>query len=263
MHSKKEPDPGYRVRRVLSRAFSLASIPYLALGLLLIAAIVGGGHAIEHHIVVIETWIAELGPWGILAYIGLFVLATSLLMPDTVLCILAGALFGPGAGVSAVVIGSLVATVIQFVLAHKLLRPRIQRALSTRPLLAAAQRAVSHNEVRLQLLLRLMPINPATINYVLGAAGVRLYGFLLASLAHTPILLVEVYFGYAGRHAARLAVSDAATAHLHDLAMFGGLAVSVVLMILVSRMARKAFMKALAETDTGGSGCTPLPPGGS
>ncbi len=233
----------------MARSYSRSSLPYLAVGLLLVAAIVSGGHEIGHHINAIEAWITKLGPWGVVAFIGLFVLATSFLLPDTVLCIIAGALFGFGWGAVAVVIGSLLAGALQFWLAHKLLRERIQRTLASRPSLSAIQRAVSHDEFRLQLLLRLTPLNPATMSYLLGAAGVRFSGFLLACLALTPSLAVEVYFGHASKHAVRLAGSDAQTAHLHDLVIFGSLAVCVVVMILVSKMARRALMQAVAETN--------------
>ena len=121
--------------------------------------------------------------------------------------------------------------------------------MAARPSLVAIQHAVSHDEFRLQLLLRLMPLNLATINYVLGAAGVRFTGFLLALLVHMPNLLIEVYFGYASRHAARLAGGDSHTSHLHDLVIFGGLAVCVVMMVQASRMARKTLMQAVSESD--------------
>jgi len=137
MRNEKETGIGDRVRRILSRAYSRASLPYLAVGLLLIVAVVSGGHEIAHHINTIEAWITRLGPWGAFAFIGLFALATSFLVPDTVLCIAAGALFGFGWGVSAVLIGSLLAATIQFALAHKLLRSQIQRTLAARPSLAA------------------------------------------------------------------------------------------------------------------------------
>ncbi|MGB5259391.1 MAG: VTT domain-containing protein [Gammaproteobacteria bacterium] len=235
----------------MSRAYSRTSLTYLVVGLLLIVAIITGGHEIEQHISAIESWITKLGPWGVIAFIGLFALTTSLLLPDTVLCIIAGVLFGLGWGLVAVLIGSILAGTIQFALAHRLLQARIQRALATRPSLAAIQRAISHDEFRLQLLVRLTPLNPATITYVLGAAGVRFPGFLLALLALTPNLLIEVYFGHAGTHAARLAGSTARTAHLHDLALFGGLAVCIVVMVVVSRMARKSLMQAVAGPRAG------------
>ncbi len=253
-NSAENPEASNLVRRFLARAYSRAALPYLAAGLLLIVAIVAGGREIEHHINTIESWITKLGPWGVFAFIGLFVLATSFLLPDTVLCIIAGALFGLGWGVAAVLAGSMLAGVMQYALSHKLLRARIQRMLAARPSLAAIQRAVSRDEFRLQVLLRMTPLNPATISYLLGAAGVRFSGFLIACLALTPNLVIEVYFGHVGKHAARLVGSDARTDHLHDLAIIGGLAVCVAVMVLVSRMARKAVIQAVAETEKAGRG---------
>jgi uncharacterized membrane protein YdjX (TVP38/TMEM64 family) len=218
-------------------------------GLLLVVAIVLGGREIEHHITVLESWITHLGPWGVVAFVGLFMLTTSFLLPDTVLCIIAGALFGVYWGVAAVLTGSVLAGMVQFALAHKLLRERIQRALAARPSLGAIQRAVRRDEFRLQVLLRLTPLNPATISYLLGAAGVRFSGFLIAILALAPNLIVEVYFGHVGKHAARLVGSNTRTAGMHDLALVGGFAVCITVMVLVSKMARKAVLLAVAETE--------------
>jgi len=252
MYSEENTEAIDRVQRFLARAYSRAALPYLTVGLLLIVAIVGAGREIEHHINAIESWITKLGPWGVLAFVGLFALTTSFLLPDTVLCIIAGALFGMFWGVAAVLAGSVLAGAMQFALSHKLLRARIQRTLAARPSLAAIQRAVSRDEFRLQVLLRLTPLNPATISYLLGAAGVRFSGFMIAFLALTPNLVIEVYFGHVGKHAARLAGSNARTAHLHDLAIIGGFVVCVAVMVLVSRMARRAVMQAVAETEKAG-----------
>jgi len=253
MHSEEKTEGANGMRRFFARARSRAALPYLAAGLLLLIAIVMVGRDIGHHINAIESWIAHLGPWGVLAFVGLFVLATSLLLPDTVLCIIAGALFGLGWGVAAVVVGSLLAGALQFALSRQLLRASIQRALAAKPSLAAIQRAVSRDQFRLQVLLRLAPLNPATISSLLGAAGVRFWGFLMACLALTPNLAIEVYFGHAGKHVARMAGGDARTAHLHDLAIIGGLAACVVVMVLISRMARRAVMQAVAETEKAAS----------
>jgi len=249
MRSEENTEARDRVKQFLARAYSRAAIPYLVVGLLLIVTIVSAGREIEHHINAIESYITKLGPWGLFAFVGLFVLTTSFLLPDTVLCIIAGALFGMYWGVAAVVVGSMIAGTMQFSLSHKLLRARVQRMLTTRPSLAAIQRAVSRDEFRLQVLLRLTPLNPATISYLLGAAGVRFSGFLIALLALTPNLVIEVYFGHVGKHLARLAGSNARIAHLHDLAIIGGLAVCITVMVIVSKMARKALIQAVTETE--------------
>jgi len=239
-----------RAPRFLARAYSRAALPYLAVGLVLLVIVAVGGREVEHHTHAIESGITALGPWGPLAFVGLFVLATSLLLPDTVLCIIAGALFGLGWGVAAVVAGSVLAGAMQFALSHRLLRARIQRTVAERPSLTAIQRAVRRDEFRLQVLLRLTPLNPATVSYLLGAAGVRFSGFLIACLAHTPTLVVEVYFGYVGKHAARLAGNNLSTARVHGLSIIGGLVGCIGVMVLVARVARKAVMQAVAETET-------------
>jgi uncharacterized membrane protein YdjX (TVP38/TMEM64 family) len=148
-----------------------------------------------------------------------------------------------------VVAGSLLAAALQFLLSQHLLRTQIQRALAGRPALAAIQRGVSRDTYRLQVLLRLTPLNPATVSYMLGAAGVRFSGFLLACLALIPNLFIEVYFGRVGKHVARMAGRDARTVYLHDLVVIGSLAVCVIVVVLVSRMARKAVLEAVAEAE--------------
>jgi len=249
MHNPENTKPSDRLFRQLRRAYSRAALPYVAAGVVLIVSVFFVGDKIEHHIQTIESWITELGPWGLLAFIGLFILGTSFLVPDTVLCITAGALFGMLWGGAVVLVGNLLAAGMQFKLSHRLLRSRIQRMLTAKPLLAAIQRTVCRDEFRLQILLRLTPLNPASINYILGAAGVRFSRFLIACLALTPNLMIEVYFGHVGKHAALLAGSSNRSAHLQDLAMIGGLLLSIAVMVFVSVLARKAIMQAVAEAD--------------
>jgi uncharacterized membrane protein YdjX (TVP38/TMEM64 family) len=238
------------VRRLLASAHFRTALTYLAMGSVLVVVIIVAGDEMEHHINAIEAWIANLRPWSVLVFVGLFVVLTSLLMPDTVLSIMAGALFGLRWGIAAVVAGSALAAALQYSLSQRLLRGHIERALARRPSLAAIQRAVRRNEVRLQMLLRLTPLNPATTSYVLGAAGVRFAGFLLACLALVPNLVIEVYFGYAGKHVARMAGRNTHEVYVHDVTVIGGLAVTILILVFVSRMARKAVMEAVSETAT-------------
>lgn len=226
------------------RAWTREVIPFLVVGVLLAIVIVAEGREIAHHISEIEVWITGLGPWGFIVFVGLFVLITSFLFPDSLLCIAAGAIFGIEGGILAVAAGTFLAAAIQFALARGLLHARIERTLSSRPSLAAIQRAVRRDELRLQFLLRLTPLNPATISYLLGAAGVRFTGFLTACLASIPGHFAEVYFGHVGKHAASLAGGDRA-AHLHDLVVFGGFVLCITVMVMISKIARKAVMDAV------------------
>lgn len=237
------------MRRFVARATSRAAIPYVLLGGFLLISIIFMGHEVVQNIKAIEAWLIGLGPWGVVAFVLLFVIATSFLMPDSMLCIASGALFGIWWGNIAVLFGILIAGAMQFMLARRLFRAPIQRRIAGRPALAAIQRAVIQDEFRLQVLVRLTPVNPALLNYLLGATHVRLTGFLVACLAHMPAIMVEVYFGHASRNAVQIADGSAKHALLENILLFGGLAASIVVLVMVSRMARKALLEAITESE--------------
>ncbi len=79
----------------------------------------------------------------------------------------------------------------------------------------------------------------------MGVAGVRFDRFAVACLVMIPSLLVEVYFGYAGRHVASMAGRETGpTVLLRDGMILGGLAGLIVVMVLVGRAARRAIQEA-------------------
>lgn len=234
----------------MARAWTREMIPFLVVGVLLVIGIVLGGGMIARHISEIEGWITGLGTWGSIVFVGLFAVITSFLVPDSLLCIAAGAMFGIEGGILAVTAGTFLAAAIQFALARGFLHERIQRTLASRPSLAAIQRAVRRDELRLQFLLRLTPLNPATVSYLLGAAGVRFTGFLIACLASIPAHFVEVYFGHVGKHVANMAGGDRA-AHFHDLVVvLVGFVLCITVMVMISKIARKAVMQAVKEVES-------------
>lgn len=231
---------------LLQHARSATFLMYLAFGLLLALALFVTGDDVAHHIDAIEAWVKKLGPWAGVGFVALFVLCNSLLLPQTLLAIMAGALFGLQWGFAAVVLCTLLAAALQYGLSRKLLRPLITRVLASRPSLQNIQTAVAHEGLKIQALLRLTPISPAVTNYLLGAIGVRFRGYMLACLAQIPKILLAVYIGYAGKYAAHVAGREPVGVLPHDLVVFGGLALTVLVMMLVARMAHKAIMQAVA-----------------
>jgi len=242
-------EPGQAVTQLVRRARSHNFYKYLVAAIAFAVVIVIVGDTIDHHLEELETWIEQLGPWGVLAFVGIFVVAASLFVPDTLLSILAGALFGMRLGLTAVVAGMTIASSLQYLLARSLLRPVIERALGRRPSLAAVRNSVLHDELKLQLLLRLTPLNPATISYMLGASGVAFPRFILASIALVPHLTAEVYLGYAGKHVAHMAGRSTPGNYVHDAIILGGLVMTVAVVIFVSRIAQKALMTRVEQTD--------------
>jgi len=114
------------------RLLSSASVPYLLVAAGVIAAIVLLGVEIDHHISAIETGLEALGPWSLVAFVLLYVLLTSLLLPESVLSLMAGAMFGMVSGLAVVVVASLIAAALQFVLARRNLKATIERTLNLR-----------------------------------------------------------------------------------------------------------------------------------
>jgi len=220
----------------------------IAMAVPLIIVIVLLGREIEANGAELEAWMARLGPWGMAVLVVLLIVATSLLVPESVFGVAAGALYGIGWGFALVLVANVLAAALQFGLARRWLRPRIQRMLTTRPPLAAIQQAVVDDDIRLQVLLRIAPLNPAAISYLLGAAGVRFLPFLLSCLALTPHLLLEVYLGDAGARLARLASVGASSSTWADEALLaGGLIAGGVAVIIVSRLAYRAVLKSTAQ----------------
>jgi uncharacterized membrane protein YdjX (TVP38/TMEM64 family) len=229
------------MKRFWRRVHIRALIPYLVFGVLIIAAIIILGEEIDHHLIVVEGWISNLGLFGVLVYILLFVIMTSAFFPDTIMGIIAGTLFGLKFGSIAVFAGFLVGSAFQYWLSSHLLKDRIEHMVASKPNLLSIQQAVRQQEFRLQLLLRLTPISPVMLSYILGVSGVKFLGFLIACIVHFPIFFLEVYFGYAGKHIARMAGRSELSVVMDDVLVIGGLISAIVVVFLVSRKARQAI----------------------
>lgn len=239
--------PDESSRRLLKR--ELREVVALAVAVvLIIAAVVFLGHEAERHLQGIETWIAQLGPWGMVAFVVILVLATTVLVPESLFAVVAGALFGLAWGIGLMVIGNLLAAALQYALARRWLHGPIQRALQGRPLLHAIQRAVIRDELRLQLLLRLTPLNPALVSYLLGAAGVRFAGFMLASLLLAAHFSIEVYIGHTGRQLVSAGFAPGQGGWRHEVLIYAGAALGLAAIVLVSRAAHRAVVRAIAES---------------
>lgn len=243
-----EPATPQAERRRQLLGGELRSLLPLALAVVLIVvAVVVLGREAERHLQAIEATIAGLGPWGRMAFVGLLVIGTSLLVPESLFGLAGGALFGLAWGIGLLLIGNLIAAALQYGLARRLLHARIQHALQSRPLLRSIQSAVIRDELRLQVLLRLTPLNPALISYLLGAAGVRFAGFMLASLVLLSHYAIEAYIGHAGKQWLTRGFAGTHDGWQHGLPIYAATAVGVLAIILVSKAAHRAVLRAIAE----------------
>ena len=239
--------------RLWATSRAQAVLPYVVTGLALVAAVLILGEDVGRHIQRLEGRIADLGPGAIFAFALLDAGASSIFVPDTLLGIGAGASFGFTRGVMATAIGSIVGAMLQFGISRHLARPAIRRMVAARPTRSRIQSAVLTQELRLQCLIRLTPLNRALTSYALGAAGVSFGKFVVSLVALLPTLCMEVYFGYAGRHLAKVTSGTGHPIVLHDVALAAGLVVAATVMVIVSHEARRAVHAAtLAAGDPEG-----------
>lgn len=194
-----------------------------------------------HRIPELEHWVADHGPMGWMVFVGVVVVCTSAFFPDTAFAVIAGVLYGAIEGTVLMVVASLCTAAVDYALARRIFRKTVDRIISKRPRMQAVQRAVDGEGFRLQFLLRLTPINPVLVNYALGAGNTPFITFLSACVGMAPVLAVEVYFGHAAKHAVVVAGGVGGHSPMHTVLTMIGLVLSVVVLLYITRIARKSL----------------------
>ena len=114
------------------------------------------------------------------------------------------------------------------------MRSQVSRQLEKRPSLAAIDRVADHGGLRLLLLLRLAPLNPVVVSYVLGVTRVPFSRFLFTCIGLVPAHLLTVYFGYVAGHLARPSESRSPE---HTASIVVGLVMCAAAMWWIGRVA--------------------------
>src|SRR5215467_14894694 len=127
-------------------------------------------------------WIGKLGPWGPVIFVGLYVVATVLFIPGSVLTLGAGAVFGVVLGSVCVSISATLGATAAFLVGRYLARDAIARKIEKNEKFATIDRAVASEGWKIVLLTRLSPVFPFTLlNYAFGLTRVKLSHYVLAS----------------------------------------------------------------------------------
>lgn len=193
------------------------------------------------------TWIEDLGPAAPLAFIGLYFVATMVMLPAWPLSVAAGMLFGLFGGTAVVVAGATSGAAGAFVLTRYLARDYVERKIRHYPRFAAVDHAVGEGGWKIVALLRLSPALPFTLqNYFYGLTAIRFWpGVLATAVAILPGVFMYVYFGYAGRASLEAAAAGgAAPGGVGQYVLLGvGLAATVAVTVYVTRLAWNAIQQ--------------------
>ncbi|RKY20502.1 MAG: hypothetical protein DRQ55_07405 [Planctomycetota bacterium] len=189
-------------------------------------------------------WVDGLGAWGPLATVFIYVLATVLFAPASVLTLGAGAVFGVGLGAVTVFVGATLGACAAFLVGRHLARDKVAARIAGNVKFAAIDRAVGQQGFRIVLLTRLSPVFPFNLlNYAYGLTGVSFRDYALASVGMAPGTIMYVYAGAAAAEAAGGAGDGVETGQ--QVLFWAGLAFAVVVCVLVTRIAKRALAEAV------------------
>src|SRR6266699_1172193 len=190
-------------------------------------------------------WIGKLGPWGPVIFVGLYVVATVLFVPGSVLTLGAGAVFGVVLGSVCVSISATLGATAAFLVGRYLARDIIARKIEKHERFAAIDRAVAAEGWKIVFLTRLSPVFPFTLlNYAFGLTRVKLSHYILASwLGMIPGTVMYVYLGSLGNVGAGHRQRTTGEWVLYGV----GLLATVSVTVFVTRLARSALAKKIGS----------------
>lgn len=244
---KPPASPGAPEATAVHGRASRIALLILAGGLILLLLIPFISNAGDE-MVALKAWIRSLGVLGPLAFVAATVILTSVFVPSSLLSTTAGALFGLGWGSVMMSLAMIIAAALDYMAANQLLQKRITKFLDHHPKLSAIDKAVQRKGLRFQFTLRLAPLSAVTINYVLGAAGVRFPTYMMATLGLIPGIFAEVYFGHVATHLSTVTAGASSHSTAHTVLTVAGFLVVAGVMLYIGRTAKRAIEQ--AETNS-------------
>ncbi|KAJ0092526.1 hypothetical protein Patl1_25455 [Pistacia atlantica] len=214
-------------------------------------------------------WVEQdLGPWGPLVLAVAYIPLTVLAVPASVLTLGGGYLFGLPVGFVADSIGATVGAGAAFLLGRTIGKSFVVSKLKDYPQFRSVAIAIQRSGFKIVLLLRLVPLLPFNmLNYLLSVTPVPVGEYMLASwLGMMPITLALVYVGTTLKDLSDVTHGWSEFSKTRWAFLVSGLLVSgeinnpselpynthaivLILMVCVTKVAKSALEKALAENE--------------
>jgi uncharacterized membrane protein YdjX (TVP38/TMEM64 family) len=207
------------------------------------------GRRLGGYVPVFAEWVNGLGAWGPIVFIAGYAVSVVLLVPAVLLTLAGGAIFGLVRGALYVFVAAVAGSIAAFLIARYVARGVVEKRLGINPRVAAIDRAVAAQGLRIVFLLRLSPVFPfVLLNYALGLTRVRLVDYALASFGMIPGTILYVYYGTLAGNVLALAGGapvEKGAGYWTVLAI--GLIATVAVTTVVTRIARRALREATGE----------------
>jgi len=190
--------------------------------------------------------IEHLGPWGAIAFIIIYNIATVLFIPGSLLTLGGGAIFGVFFGSIYVFIAATMGATFAFLIGRYLSRDWVAKKIADNPKFTNIDRAVATEGFKIVLLTRLSPLFPFNLlNYAFGITQVSLKDYILGSIGMIPGTVMYVYIGSLAGNLAMLGTGNLPTNPQAEIAKWVirmiGLIATVAVTIYLTRLAKKAL----------------------
>ncbi|CAD5311597.1 unnamed protein product [Arabidopsis thaliana] len=228
----------------------------IAISLLLLVAIVSAVIflPVEQKLKDFLLWIKEdLGPFGPLALALAYIPLTIVAVPASVLTLGGGYLFGLPVGFVADSLGATLGATAAFLLGRTIGKSYVTSKIKHYPKFQAVSVAIQKSGFKIVLLLRVVPILPFNmLNYLLSVTPVRLGEYMLATWLGMmqPITFALVYVGTTLKDLSDITHGWHEVSVFRWVIMMVGVALAVILIICITRVAKSSLDKALAENGT-------------
>jgi uncharacterized membrane protein YdjX (TVP38/TMEM64 family) len=194
-------------------------------------------------------WVEDIGYIGVAVVVAIYIIATPLFFPGSVLTLGAGFLFGVILGTITVSIGSTLGACAAFLLGRTIARDWIAAKVSQNKKFEAIDLAVGDQGLKIVLLTRLSPIFPLNLlNYGFGLTKVDFWKYALGSwLGMLPGTVMYVYFGAGLRSITEAAAGEVETGIAGRVFFWIGLVLFIGITLFITRIAQNALEQHVPE----------------
>jgi uncharacterized membrane protein YdjX (TVP38/TMEM64 family) len=204
--------------------------------------------ALEH----VSAWLGGLGVIGAALFAVLIAVSSLCLLPASPFIIAASAVFGFSLGLLTSAVGIILGAASGYFLSRLFLRKDVADQLKGRPTFKAIDQAIAEEGWKIVLLLRLCPIPFGLANYLYGLTAIPFLPYLITTfLGAVPGLILFSHLGSAGKAGLQALASGNLNKGGGEIVLLGlSLAATIVLVVLLPRMARRALEKRTKVTIT-------------
>lgn len=195
--------------------------------------------------------IQNLGPLAPLCFIGAYVIACLTFFPGVILTLGGGVLFGVIEGTLYVSVGATIGAACAFLVSRHLARGWVSKKLAGNARFRAIDDAVARDGWKVVGLMRLSPVFPfIPMNFVFGLTRIPLLHFVLITwVSILPMSAMFVYLGSLLGDIAALGNKPIATGQTKWIVTGIGGVMTLIVTVLVTRIAKRALAGRLGETE--------------